>query len=114
MRTIVRFREEQELAGSLQNAEDEGELTLTLNPEEQRKLNVRFNEQEQRFGTIREREEQLRIGFRNVQTITRMTDDYGALRNKPSINEHQLTSGENTLASLLIGKCGNTDINRLF
>ncbi len=114
MRTIVRFREEEENTGSIGRTGDEGELTLTLDPEEQRKLNVRFNEQEQRFGSVREQEEQLRIGFRNVQTISRMTDDYGALRNKPSINEHQLTSGENTLASLLIGKCSTADINRLF
>lgn len=40
--------------------------------------------------------------------------DYGMLNNLPSINEHVLTGGENTLASLGIGRASSADINKLF
>lgn len=42
------------------------------------------------------------------------TTDYNLLRNRPSINEHVLTGGENTLESLGIGRASMADINRLF
>lgn len=42
------------------------------------------------------------------------TTDYNLLRNRPSINEHILTGGENTLESLGIGRASMADINRLF
>ena len=42
------------------------------------------------------------------------TADYNELTNKPSINEHVLTGGENTLTSLGIGRASIEDINRLF
>lgn len=42
------------------------------------------------------------------------TTDYNELTNKPSINEHVLTGGENTLTSLGIGRASIEDINRLF
>lgn len=42
------------------------------------------------------------------------TTDYNLLRNRPSINEHVLTGGENTLESLGIGRASMADINKLF
>ena len=42
------------------------------------------------------------------------TTDYNLLRNRPSINEHVLTGGENTLESLGIGHASMADINKLF
>jgi hypothetical protein len=42
------------------------------------------------------------------------TSDYSMLLNPPKINEHTLTSGENSLASLGIGRASTADINRLF
>ena len=42
------------------------------------------------------------------------TNDYNLLRNRPSINDHVLTGGENTLESLGIGRASMADINRLF
>lgn len=40
--------------------------------------------------------------------------NYSMLTNLPSINDHVLAGGENTLASLGIGRASNADINRLF
>lgn len=40
--------------------------------------------------------------------------DYSMLLNLPKINEHTLTSGENSLASLGIGRASSADINKLF
>ena len=42
------------------------------------------------------------------------TSDYTQLTNVPSINEHTLSGGENSLVSLGIGRASTADINRLF
>jgi len=54
--------------------------------------------------------------FGGVRVIARGggTTDYNELTNKPSINEHVLTGGENALTSLGIGRASIEDINRLF
>lgn len=52
--------------------------------------------------------------IKGARVIDRGTTDYNLLRNRPSINEHVLTGGENTLESLGIGRASMADINRLF
>ena len=42
------------------------------------------------------------------------TTDYTQLTNVPSINEHILSGGENSLASIGIGRASSADINKLF
>lgn len=46
--------------------------------------------------------------------IVRTIKNYDLLNNRPSINEHLLVGGENTLEELGIGRATNTDITRLF
>lgn len=46
--------------------------------------------------------------------ITGGTTDYSMLTNLPAINNKPLASGENSLASLGIGRASNAEINNLF
>ena len=46
--------------------------------------------------------------------ISRIERDYNRLNNRPSINEHLLVGGENSLSDLGIGRANNADIGRLF
>ena len=59
---------------------------------------------------------ELRTNFQNMQVVTERSavTSYQELANKPSINEHVLRSGENTLDELGIGLARNTAIDRLF
>lgn len=46
--------------------------------------------------------------------ISRIERNYDRLNNRPSINEHILAGGENSLSDLGIGRANDTDISRLF
>ena len=46
--------------------------------------------------------------------LIRTIKNYDRLSNRPSINEHLLVGGENSLAELGIGRASNADIARLF
>ena len=46
--------------------------------------------------------------------ITGGTTDYSMLTNLPAINNKPLTSGENSLSALGIGRASNAEINKLF
>ena len=46
--------------------------------------------------------------------VVRTTNDYNQLSNRPSINEHLLVGGENTLEEIGIARANNADIARLF
>lgn len=46
--------------------------------------------------------------------VVRTTNDYNQLSNRPSINEHLLVGGENTLEEIGIARANNADITRLF
>ena len=46
--------------------------------------------------------------------VSRIERNYDKLNNRPSINEHLLIGGENSLSDLGIGRAKNTDVNRLF
>ena len=57
----------------------------------------------------------LDVQFNSLQTLYRgQSSDYATLRGKPRINEHELVSGENSLAQIGIGRAANRDINRMF
>ena len=60
-------------------------------------------------------EEAMDVDFGEVQTITSSgPKDYDKLDNRPSINEHMLIGGENSLESLGIGLADNQAISKLF
>ena len=46
--------------------------------------------------------------------VVRTANDYNQLSNHPSINEHLLVGGENTLEEIGIARATNADIARLF
>lgn len=49
-----------------------------------------------------------------VAVVSRIEKDYDRLNNRPSINEHLLVGGENSLSDLGIELAKNADITRLF
>ena len=50
----------------------------------------------------------------DIEATENNSGDYGTLDNTPAINGTPLTSGENSLTSLGIGRANNTDVNNLF
>lgn len=46
--------------------------------------------------------------------VSRIERNYDKLNNRPSINEHLLVGGENTLEEIGIARANNADIARLF
>ena len=50
----------------------------------------------------------------NSDILIRTIKNYDLLSNRPSINEHLLVGGENSLEELGIGRASNSDIARLF
>lgn len=46
--------------------------------------------------------------------IRQFVSDYAQLTNPPSINQHVLTAGENSLAQLGISRASTADVNQLF
>lgn len=62
-----------------------------------------------------ESEGEMAVDFGEIQTITDSgPKDYDRLKNRPSINEHVLIGGENSLESIGIGLSSNQEIAKLF
>ena len=76
-----------------------------------------------RFDVTLVPEEVVRVEFREGELLkadfgetygSAGISDYADIKNKPSINGHELTGGENSLESLGVGRASSANINRLF
>lgn len=92
-------------------------MTLNVTLEDTYKdseLDVKFGESCD-CGRECESDTEMDVDFGEVQTITAGgTKDYDRLQNRPSINEHVLVGGENSLESIGIGLTSNQEIAKLF